>query len=56
VIRLYFGLGSGRPQTLVEIGARLGLTRERVRQIKQKALCRLRHPRYRGQLDPLRRP
>lgn len=43
VIRYYFGV-DGCPQlTLEEIGERLGLTRERVRQIKEKAIRRLRH-------------
>ncbi|HNW58052.1 MAG TPA: sigma-70 family RNA polymerase sigma factor [bacterium] len=43
VIRLYFGLGMEHPLTLEEIGQRFALTRERVRQIKEKALRRLRH-------------
>jgi RNA polymerase primary sigma factor len=43
VLRLYFGLESSEPMTLEEIGAELGITRERVRQIKEKALLRLRH-------------
>ena len=43
ILRLYFGLDSPEPMTLEEIGARLGITRERVRQIKEKALTRLRH-------------
>ncbi|MCF8259503.1 MAG: RNA polymerase sigma factor RpoD/SigA [Melioribacteraceae bacterium] len=43
VIKLYFGLESGRSLTLEEIGEILNLTRERVRQIKEKALRRLRH-------------
>ncbi|MGH7576111.1 MAG: sigma-70 family RNA polymerase sigma factor [Longimicrobiales bacterium] len=44
VLRLYFGLEDGREQmTLEEIGSLLGITRERVRQIKEKALRRLRH-------------
>ncbi len=41
VIRLYFGLSSEHPMTLEEIGERFDLTRERVRQIKEKALRRL---------------
>lgn len=44
VLRLYFGLDDEEPRTLEEIGALLGVTRERVRQIKEKALARLRHP------------
>jgi RNA polymerase primary sigma factor len=43
ILRLYFGLDGCDPMTLEEIGALLGITRERVRQIKQKALSRLRH-------------
>lgn len=43
ILRMYFGLDSPEPLTLEEIGARLGITRERVRQIKEKALSRLRH-------------
>lgn len=43
ILRLYFGLDSPEPMTLEEIGAMLGITRERVRQIKEKALSRLRH-------------
>ncbi len=53
VLRLYFGLGDEEAMTLEEIGARFSLTRERVRQIKEKALRRLRHPRRRLQLEPL---
>jgi RNA polymerase primary sigma factor len=41
VIKLYFGLDDDAPHTLDEIGARLRLTRERVRQIKELALKRL---------------
>jgi len=43
VIKLYFGLEQENPLTLEEIGERFSLTRERVRQIKEKALRRLRH-------------
>ena len=43
VINLYFGLSHDKALTLEEIGARFGLTRERVRQIKEKAIKRLRH-------------
>ena len=43
VIRLYFGLGGQHPMTLEEIGERFDLTRERVRQIKEKAIRRLKH-------------
>jgi RNA polymerase primary sigma factor len=43
VIKLYFGINSEYSATLEEIGEMLSLTRERVRQIKEKALGRLRH-------------
>ncbi len=43
VIRLYFGLDDENPMTLEEIGDKFNLTRERVRQIKEKAIRRLRH-------------
>ncbi len=43
VIRLYFGLNSKHPLTLEEIGEKFELTRERVRQIKEKAIRRLKH-------------
>ncbi len=43
VIRLYFGIGREHSLTLEEIGERFDLTRERVRQIKEKALRKLRH-------------
>lgn len=43
ILRLYFGLDEPEALTLEEIGVRLGITRERVRQIKDKALNRLRH-------------
>ena len=42
VIRLYFGLDGGREHTLEEIGSLLGVTRERVRQLRDRALKRLR--------------
>lgn len=43
ILRLYFGLDDQEPMTLEEIGALLGITRERVRQVKERALERLRH-------------
>ena len=42
VLRLYFGLDGGREHTLEEIGGKLGVTRERVRQLRDRALKRLR--------------
>jgi RNA polymerase primary sigma factor len=50
IIKLYFGLDGEEPMTLDQIGSRFGLTRERVRQIKEKALLRLRHPSRSDQL------
>jgi RNA polymerase primary sigma factor len=43
ILKLYFGLDGSEPMTLEQIGAVLNITRERVRQIKEKALSRLRH-------------
>ncbi len=43
VIRLYYGLNGNHPLTLEEIGETFGLTRERVRQIKEKAIRRMKH-------------
>src|SRR6202046_2475508 len=43
IIVLFFGLGTNHPLSLEEIGEKFNLTRERVRQIKDKALQRLRH-------------
>ena len=44
VLRMYYGLDGQQPMTLEEIGRHVGRTRERVRQIKEKALQKLRHP------------
>jgi RNA polymerase primary sigma factor len=43
VVKLFFGLDASHPLTLDEIGVKFKLTRERVRQIKEKAIRRLRH-------------
>ncbi len=43
VVKLYFGLGGEHSYTLEEIGEKFNLTRERVRQIKEKAIRRLKH-------------
>ena len=43
IVILYFGLGGKHPMTLEEIGEKLDLTRERVRQVKEKAIKKLRH-------------
>jgi len=52
IVKLYFGLDGDSRLTLEEIGRYLNLTRERVRQIKDKALKRLRYP---ARLEPLRK-
>ena len=51
ITRLYFGIGRENPMTLEEIGQQFELTRERVRQIKEKALRKLRQ---RGRREGLR--
>jgi RNA polymerase primary sigma factor len=50
ILRLYFGLGDTQPLTLEEIGQRLDLTRERIRQLKERALARLREGELTGLL------
>ena len=44
VLELRYGLESGEPRTLEEVGREFSLTRERIRQIEAKALSKLRHP------------
>ena len=44
IIRLYFGLDGDESLTLEEIGGLMHLTRERIRQLKERALSKLRHP------------
>ncbi len=44
VLRYRFGFIDGSPHTLEEVGTVFNLTRERIRQIEAKALCKLRHP------------
>jgi RNA polymerase primary sigma factor len=44
VIEMRFGLHDGNPRTLEEVGRAIGVTRERIRQIESKTLCKLRHP------------
>ena len=53
VIRLRFGIGQGEPMTLEEVGRTLGVTRERIRQIEEKALMKLRAPEFLQILRPL---
>jgi len=50
IISMRYGLHNGKPYTLQEIAERLGLTRERIRQLEKEALSRLRNPERR---DPL---
>ena len=52
VVRLYFGLGEVTTMTLEEIGVQFRLTRERVRQIKERALAKLRSPKRARRLMP----
>ncbi len=49
VVRLYFGIGEDTSLTLEEIGQRFNLTRERARQIKEKALRKLKQPSRNGE-------
>lgn len=55
VLRLRFGLDDGRTRTLEEVGKEFNVTRERIRQIQNRALRRLRHPtrskKLKGYLD-----
>ena len=44
ILQLRYGLVDGETYTLEEVGKKLGVTRERVRQIEAQALSRLRHP------------
>ena len=52
VVALYFGLNGTHPMTLEEIGEQFDLTRERVRQIKEKAIRRLKHTSRTKSLKP----
>ena len=54
VVKLYFGIGVDTGYTLEEIGQRFNLTRERVRQIKEKALKRLKHSTRSNRLSAFR--
>jgi RNA polymerase sigma factor (sigma-70 family) len=44
ILRLHFGLDSGQPRSLEQVGQHFGLTRERIRQIEARAMSKLRHP------------
>ena len=52
IVKLFFGIGGGQEMTLEEIGLKFGLTRERVRQIKEKAIRRLRQESFCSSLKP----
>ncbi len=56
ILQLRYGLGDSESYTLEEVGKKMGITRERVRQIEAQALSRLRHPTYSRKLkDYLKR-
>lgn len=50
ILRLRYGLETGEPMTLDQVGQEFGLTRERIRQIESKALEKLSHPMHSGHL------
>jgi RNA polymerase sigma factor (sigma-70 family) len=53
VLVLRFGLDSGTPRTLEEVGAEMGFSRERARQVERDALAALRAPEIRARLQDL---
>jgi RNA polymerase sigma factor (sigma-70 family) len=53
VIEAYYGLAGERPQLQREIGAQMGVTQQRIGQLKEAALVRLRHPAYSQELRDL---
>jgi RNA polymerase primary sigma factor len=53
IVQSYFGLDGSEPMTLEQIGNRMGLTRERIRQLKERAFSKLRHPSRRDSLRSL---
>ena len=44
ILRMRYGFHDGKNHTLAEVGKKFGVTRERIRQIENKAICKLRHP------------
>ena len=46
ILTLRFGLDGGEPRTLEEVGRHFNLTRERIRQLQARAMCKLRHPAF----------
>jgi RNA polymerase primary sigma factor len=55
ILKLRFGFDDGRPRTLEEVGKVYNVTRERIRQIEEKALKKLRHPVRKAKLDNFRK-
>jgi len=55
ILKLRFGFDDGRPRTLEEVGKVYNVTRERIRQIEEKALRKLRHPARKAKLETFRR-
>lgn len=51
IIRYYYGIGIDRPLTLLEIGKKLGLSRERIRQIRDRAIRKMRYLHRRERLQ-----
>ena len=51
VLTLRFGLEGNQPHTLEAISQKFGVSRERIRQIEQKALRKLRHPTHKARLE-----
>lgn len=54
ILKLRFGFTDGRPRTLEEVGNVYSVTRERIRQIEEKALLKLRHPSRKEKLEIFR--
>ena len=52
IVKLYYGLDGNEPLTLREIGSIFNLSRERIRQIKERAIERLRHVSRARRLEP----
>jgi RNA polymerase primary sigma factor len=46
ILRMRFGIGMDSSHTLEEVGKQFSVTRERIRQIEDKALCKLKHPHH----------
>ena len=56
ILKLRFGFDDGRPRTLEEVGKVYNVTRERIRQIEEKALRKLKHPTRRIRFEAYRKP